>query len=255
MTTRKNFFKIASFLFVILSAFLFFNKGAVSQKCLNCLSVHLDYQTIKKGYTIQSRDQNLLIGIWPKITNQEITITVADMGQKNIKVPETKNLISHLYVYDILGEKPVHFEGAYTLALKYQSEERNKKAIYFYNPALNKWSEVAPAQILPDSKIIRVRLNIPYAMLAVLEEKTIKGQASWYRYKGCNCAASPIYPKGTLLKVTNLDNGESVVVKVNDYGPDRSIYPNRIIDLDLTAFRQIGNPKHGIIDVSVGKIQ
>ena len=44
------------------------------------------------------------------------------------------------------------------------------------------------------------------------------GDASWYRFKGGDFAASPDYPKGSVLKVTNLDNNKTVEVTINDYG-------------------------------------
>ncbi|MBN1325733.1 hypothetical protein JW977_02015 [Candidatus Falkowbacteria bacterium] len=94
---------------------------------------------------------------------------------------------------------------------------------------------------------------MPQAKVAILEDIDImtEGYASWYRYKGCNCAASPDYPKGTKLKVTNLKNGKSVIVKINDWGPDRSVHPNRVIDLDLVAFKQIAVKSQGLCMVKV----
>jgi hypothetical protein len=82
------------------------------------------------------------------------------------------------------------------------------------------------------------------------------GSATWYRYKGCLCAASPDVPKGTKLKVSRQDDPtKSVTVTVNDYGPDRSIFPDRVIDLDRVAFAAIGNPRGGVLQVTVDKIE
>jgi rare lipoprotein A len=47
-------------------------------------------------------------------------------------------------------------------------------------------------------------------------------------------AAHPTLPLGTLVKVTNLGNRRSVVVRINDRGP---IVPGRIIDLSYNAAR------------------
>lgn len=46
-------------------------------------------------------------------------------------------------------------------------------------------------------------------------------------------ASHRTYPKGTLLKVTRLDNSKSVIVRVNDRGPFRS--DGSIIDLSMAA--------------------
>jgi len=81
------------------------------------------------------------------------------------------------------------------------------------------------------------------------------GMATWYRYKNCLCAASPDVPKGTKLKVSRQDDpSRSVIITVNDYGPDRSIFPDRVIDLDRVAFAKIGNPRGGTLAVNVERI-
>ena len=56
------------------------------------------------------------------------------------------------------------------------------------------------------------------------------------------------YPFGTLLKVTNLSNGQEVVVKVVDRGP---FIKGRIIDLSYAAARKLGMIAQGIGSVEV----
>jgi len=55
-------------------------------------------------------------------------------------------------------------------------------------------------------------------------------------------------PFGTQVKVTNLANGKSVVVRVNDRG---NFARGRIIDLSRAAFSAIGNPRSGLIKVRI----
>ncbi|MGH8147392.1 MAG: septal ring lytic transglycosylase RlpA family protein [Rhodanobacteraceae bacterium] len=50
-------------------------------------------------------------------------------------------------------------------------------------------------------------------------------------------AASKVLPLPSFARVTNLENGKSVTVRVNDRGP---FVPNRIIDLSLAAAVRIG---------------
>ncbi|PJJ67791.1 septal ring lytic transglycosylase RlpA family protein [Chryseobacterium geocarposphaerae] len=59
-------------------------------------------------------------------------------------------------------------------------------------------------------------------------------------------AANRTLPFGTNIKVTNLDNGKSVVVRVNDRGPYHS---SRALDMSKAAFDEIGNTNHGTIPV------
>ncbi|MBD3251365.1 hypothetical protein GF380_02825 [Candidatus Uhrbacteria bacterium] len=78
------------------------------------------------------------------------------------------------------------------------------------------------------------------------------GIASWYAYKDCLCAASPDVPKGTRMKVSRQDDpSRFTVVTINDWGPDRSVHPERVIDLDQVAFSRIGNPRGGVLAVDV----
>jgi len=56
-------------------------------------------------------------------------------------------------------------------------------------------------------------------------------------------------PFGTYLKVTNLANGYSIIVRVNDRGPAKDL--GRLIDLTWFAFSKIADPKLGLINVEV----
>jgi rare lipoprotein A len=61
-------------------------------------------------------------------------------------------------------------------------------------------------------------------------------------------AAHRSLPLGTKLRVTNLSNGEDVVVRVNDRGP---FAKSRLIDLSLGAARDIGMVRTGTARVTV----
>lgn len=88
------------------------------------------------------------------------------------------------------------------------------------------------------------------------------GKASYYadKYHGRKTASGAIFnqnhltaahqilPFGSKVKVTNLDNSQTVIVKINDRGPFVS---GRIIDLSRTAFSKIANLNQGVIQVSI----
>lgn len=61
-------------------------------------------------------------------------------------------------------------------------------------------------------------------------------------------AAHRNYPLGTLLKVTNLDNGKFVVVKVTDRGP---FTRTRVVDISYAAAEKIGMIASGHANVKV----
>jgi rare lipoprotein A len=57
---------------------------------------------------------------------------------------------------------------------------------------------------------------------------------------------------GGLYKVCNLDNGKCVVVRQNDFGPNKKLHDaGRIVDLSKGAFRKIAPPWKGIVRVTV----
>ena len=61
-------------------------------------------------------------------------------------------------------------------------------------------------------------------------------------------AAHKTLPFGTRVRVTNLQNNRSVVVRINDRGP---FIEGRIIDLSRYAFSRIGDTGTGLLDVMI----
>jgi rare lipoprotein A len=88
------------------------------------------------------------------------------------------------------------------------------------------------------------------------------GYASWYGpgFHGKRTASGEIYnmykltaahktlPLGTYVKVINLENGKSVIVKINDRGP---FVEGRIIDLSYAAAKKLGMLKKGVAKVKL----
>lgn len=88
--------------------------------------------------------------------------------------------------------------------------------------------------------------------------KTFEGLASWYgpyfhgRMTATGetynqhelTAAHPSLPFDTYLKVRNLENGNSVIVRINDRGP---FIPNRSLDLSREAARCINSETVGVV--------
>lgn len=93
-----------------------------------------------------------------------------------------------------------------------------------------------------------------------------KGYASWYgrEFHGkatasgerfdmnLLTAAHKTLPFGTIVEVTNLENGKTVKLKVNDRGPYRG---NRIIDLSYNAARELDMIKKGEVKVGIRVIK
>lgn len=96
----------------------------------------------------------------------------------------------------------------------------------------------------------------------VEEGYTQIGIASWYGIDEHNrhaangerfskyayTAAHKSLPMGTVVRVTNLENGRDVLVKVNDRGP---FVRGRIIDLSYAAAQSVGMVRAGTVKVKV----
>ncbi|MCA9839517.1 MAG: septal ring lytic transglycosylase RlpA family protein [Trueperaceae bacterium] len=97
---------------------------------------------------------------------------------------------------------------------------------------------------------------------APTDNHSIEGRASWYgpKFAGRKTANGEIFdpsqltaahktlPFGTLVRVYNLDNGTSVVVRINDRGPFK---PGRIIDLSKAAAESLGMIGSGTAQVKL----
>jgi rare lipoprotein A len=88
------------------------------------------------------------------------------------------------------------------------------------------------------------------------------GRASWYDLEAKTAsgeamdgealtAAHPSLPFGSKVRVANLDNGRSVVVRINDRGPFGN---GRIIDVSRAAAEQLGMIGTGTARVSVSPV-
>lgn len=104
-----------------------------------------------------------------------------------------------------------------------------------------------------------------YHLLPTAEGYAERGNASWYgqKFDGRPTASGEPYdmfeltaahrklPLPTYVRVTNLENGRSTIVKVNDRGP---FHPDRIIDLSYGAAVKLGFAEQGVARVKVEAI-
>jgi len=95
---------------------------------------------------------------------------------------------------------------------------------------------------------------------------TQSGKASYYadKFQGRKTASGEPYDKkaltgahrslpfGTRVRVTNTENGASVIVRINDRGP---FSKGRIIDLSRAAFSSIGKTSAGILNVTIEALE
>lgn len=105
-----------------------------------------------------------------------------------------------------------------------------------------------------------------YTVLSSSKGYRERGIASWYgsKFHGRRTSSGELYdmylataahkslPLPTYAKVTNLDNGKKIIVKINDRGP---FHAGRIIDLSYAAAVKLGVDKTGTARVEVRAIE
>ena len=118
-------------------------------------------------------------------------------------------------------------------------------------------AEVKPVAAPPEAEFPKPKLKVVPEVV-----KVITGEASWYGpgfygnrtangevYKpGTMTAAHRTLPFGTKVRVTNLWNGRSAVIRINDRGP--FVY-HRVIDLGHGAASDLGLTASGIAQVKL----
>ena len=65
-------------------------------------------------------------------------------------------------------------------------------------------------------------------------------------------AAHKNLPLNTIVRVTNLDNGKSIILKINDRGP---YVGDRILDCSFGAAKKLGFDKQGTTSVEIDIIE
>ena len=246
------------FVFIIISCLFCFNFIQAGEISLDIKILKIDSQTLQKGYTIDGFNSEFKVGIFPEVLSEETNVAIKDFyfPEKILPMPADKKIISHIYEFDISNKAAFKNRKPLIIEIKYDDDYIGFKSIYYWDAGKKIWVKI-PSHDITGRKKVRANLHLPYARLAIFEDKNAMetGVASYYSWKNCDCAASPDYPKGTRLKVTNLDNNKTVVVTVNDYGPVRAIFPDRVIDLDKVAFMKIANTRDGLCNVRVEPIK
>jgi len=169
--------------------------------------------------------------------------------------PWQLDIASDIYQYDFINKESFTASTSINIDIKYNIKTNNYKQIFFYDNNLKSWRPL-PTKDFPDEMTAKAQTNLSFARVAVFDYPFVltSGKASWYKYKGGNYAASPDFPIGSRLRVYNLSNNKFVDVAVNDYGPERNLHPDRVVDLDKKAFSQIASLSAGIINVRIEPI-
>lgn len=236
---------LAIFLFSFFTFLFSFSLASASSQTIfteeKMVNSHQQYSFFDGEFNISFKEGSL---------NHETKLTVRKILSP-LDWPWNFSLLGAVYEFD-LENNGEHYNRQIPINIKIAHEQDNGsyKKVFFLDGNNNRWRDL-PSKDIYKRNLVETNVHFSYARLAVLYNSDIdtEGEASWYAFKDGNFAASPDFPRGSIVRVFNIENDKYVDVEINDYGPDRSIYPNRIIDLDKVAFEKIAPSGSGLIDV------
>lgn len=256
MFKKKNLFILLSVIFLF--SFLVFDIKAENSEYLkeielkNNFSIYLDKETINKGYTVSFYNDYLKLSLVPEILSEDTHVLIEKINEDEMVFPWNLKKLSSVMQFEFLNKSAYDNHKPFYIQFSYDEFDDNYKQVFFYDRGHNLWRPL-PTKDYPEEKFVRSLIHLPFARLAIFSypEVEVLGKASWYKFKGGDFTASTVYPKNSVLRVYNKSNNKHVDVVVNDYGPERAVFPDRILDLDYEAFKKIANKGEGVIDVFI----
>lgn len=234
--------------------------------------VRFSAATIEKGYTIHYNQTthpewgNFLVGIYPNLVNEPVTVETKQFDD-NLPDPPGLKRVSDYYIYDILrtdpnNQTPLILNKPFAIAIKLNGiSNYYRKRIYYWSGDYDIGWIALPSSADYDNEYIRAFTHLPFSRVAVFEDSSeidnysLEGKATYLTWNSHpDGVASNDYPIGTRLRVRNVDNGKIVDVTVYSTGPYADFNQRKIIDLSRTAFSQIEDTHKGLARVQVWPI-
>jgi len=108
----------------------------------------------------------------------------------------------------------------------------------------------APVPVVKPEKIVQTGMASWYSQRSPgIRKRTANNEI--FNDRGLTAAMWGV-PFNQMVKVTNMKNGKSVIVRINDRGPHkRYVRKGRVIDLSKRAFSNIASLKKGLIRIEL----
>ncbi len=207
----------------------------------------LDAATIARGFTVESSDQHLRVGVTPKALGkrEQASIRIKQLSSESMSL-EGQTVLSNVYSFDIFNKKTVKVKRPIWISLQQTLPTNEDSVVKYWSSESESWVEIPSTRNENDQRV-QAAIHLPYAAVALFEKErlTIEGKASWYDWHG---AAMNDLPMGTEVLVTNAENGEEATTTIVSTGPFVS---GRIIDLPRDIFAALAPIGRGVISVIV----
>ncbi|MEK7547547.1 MAG: S-layer homology domain-containing protein [Patescibacteria group bacterium] len=187
-------------------------------------------------YLITAKENGMVNGYPDGTFKPDNTINLAEMLKIYLEsIAETEGIVFETKESNLFNDTPL--DSWYT---KYTAYAGEKGIINIYsNNTIN-----------PEQELTRGYLAEIIYRMEMSKQGYVFGKASWYKGRKDDSTtyttAHKTLPWGTIVEVTDLSNGKTVQVKVNDRGP---YVPGRVLDLSKVAFGDLIEPSLGITTV------
>jgi serine-type D-Ala-D-Ala endopeptidase (penicillin-binding protein 7) len=205
----------------------------------------------KKGKTVSAFTDSIKLVFTPDLLSSSSEVELIKFNE-NLPLPWELDKVSDIYQFDIKNKDVFNKKKALEIQIAYDKQNKDFKQIFYFDNNCACWRPL-PTKDNSSKGIVSATTTLTFARVAVfsMSKVIIQGSASWYKYKSGDFAASPDFPKGSKIKVINTKNNKSVVVTINDYGPDRLKHPDRVLDLEKVAFKKIAALGAGTINIRI----
>ena len=153
---------------------------------------------MSNGYTIEGQEGKFKLGIFPEVLSEESRVVLKQFDRNEFVFPDGWAAVSDVYEFDIFNKAA--FKNIKPLIMRISADNKTThlKKVFFWNGVLNEWLEL-PSTVI-DAQTMNSVLHLPYAKVVLLQHNSILqfGEASWYKYKDCSCAASPAKAIGSI---------------------------------------------------------
>ncbi len=187
-------------------------------------------------YLITAKEEGMVNGYPDGTFKPDNTINLAEMLKIYLEsIAENEGIVFDNTEANLFNDTPL--DSWYT---KYTTYAGEKGIINIYsNNTVN-----------PEQELTRGYLAEIIYRMEMSKQGYVFGKASWYKGRKDDnttyTSAHKTLPFGTMVEVTDLSNGKTVQVKINDRGP---YVPGRVLDLSKVAFSDLIEPSLGITTV------
>ena len=215
------------------------------------LLIEINKDEIKKDFLVSAFNNSIKLSLASNTFSSTTSVEIVKLNEY-IDEPWRLKRVSPVYQFEVKNKEAYSGEGPIEIQLTYDKNDGMHKEIFFFDKGKQTWRPL-PSTNYASSLFVKSKIYLPFARIAVFSypEVMTEGKASWYKYENGDFAASPDFAKGSILRVINIDNNKSIDIAVNDWGPERDLFPDRVIDLDKVAFGKIASVGAGIINVRV----